>query len=154
MNFDPQAFMNATMTQALDTRVIPCPVGEYPAQITKLDVKSGEIKQGDRQGQTWAGLEVHCEIEDQGVKQIVGRDKVISRGLVMLDLTEEGMIDLAKGKNVRLGKLRDACGLNQPGQAFSPPMLVGQRLVVSIGHRADPKDPSILYDEVTGFRKL
>lgn len=152
--FDPQTFMDATINDALDTKVTPCPVGEFPGLITALKAKSGTIANGERAGQEWGALDVTIEIEDAGAKSITGRDKVFSHMFVMLDLTPEGMLDLGKGKNVKLGKLRDAVGLNVPGQTFSFPMMVGQRLIAKVSHRPDEKDPSILYDEVTAVRKI
>jgi hypothetical protein len=150
--FNPEAFMNASIEGALDTKVTPCPVGEFHAISMKVEPKSGEISKGDRIGETWAMLEVTWEINDEEAKRVTGREIVRSKQAVMLDLTPEGMLDLGKGKNVRLGKLRDALGQNDPSVSWSPTMLLGQSAVVVVGHRPDPKDSSIVYDEVTGVR--
>lgn len=151
--FNPEAFLSATITAALDTRRTPCPVGEYPAIVVDHKVKSGEISKGDRIGETWAAVEVSYEIQDPGVKALLGLPKVTSRQFIMLDLTPEGHLDLAKGKNIQLGKYREACGENDASRPFSFPMCVGKHVVVKVGHRADNNDPEIKYDEVTGVRR-
>lgn len=152
--FDPNTFMQATLTEANDTRIMPCPVGEYQMQIVDIKAKSGTIGKGERAGETWAGLDVFCEVDDPQVKAATGRTVVRVKHSLMLDLTPEGMLDMGKGKNIRLGKVRAACGLNRPGQAFSFPQMIGQRVVGVVGHRPDDRDPSIIYDEVTAVRAI
>jgi len=150
--FDPNTFMQATLTDANDTRVVPCPVGEYPMQIVDLKAKSGVIGKGERAGETWAAIDVFFEVNDEGAKAATGREKLRVKMGLMLDLTPEGMLDMGKGKNIRLGKLREACDLNRPGQPFSFPQMIGKYVVGVVGHRPDDRDPSIVYDEVTAVR--
>lgn len=153
MNFNPEAFMAATITAALDTRRTPCPIGEYPAVVQEYKLKHGEIKNGDRVGETWAGVEVTYSIEDPGVKALLGLPKVTSRQMIMMDLTPEGGLDISKGKNIQLGKFREACGENDAARPFAFGMTVGKHVIVKVGHRLDKDDPEIKYDEVTAVRR-
>ena len=74
--FDAQNFMNAVFDEVNDTKIIPCPAGEFYAQIEKVEPKSGTISKGERTGETWAQIAVTYVIEDEAVRQLVGRDVV------------------------------------------------------------------------------
>ena len=154
MQFNVEQFMASTVTGALDTRVIPCPAAEYPALSTKVEAASGEIKNGDNTGGTWAKLTVHWEIQSDEARSHTGRNTVVVKQPIMLDLTAEGMLDMGPGKNLRLGRLREALRQNDASTPWNPQMLVGQSGVVVVGHRPDPKDASVIYDEVTAVRGL
>ena len=65
--FDADNFMNAVFTEANDTRLVPCPAGEFHAVIEKAEPKSGTIGKGDRIGQPWAQIAVSLKIEDAAV---------------------------------------------------------------------------------------
>ncbi len=146
--FDPQAFLDAQTTETNDTRVLPCPVGEWPATIDSVDIKSGV---GQKSGEPWTKLAVKWVIEGCPANQLAERDKIFTQQGVMLDLTESGGLDMGKGKNVQLGRLREAVGLNQPGQPFSFRMLIGRSAKVSVSHREYEGN---LYDEVKGAVRL
>lgn len=146
--FNPEAFMQATIDQANDTKVIPCPEGEFHAQAIDVKVSSGTIGKGERTGEPWASLNVTWEIADPNVAAITLRDKTRVRQGVMLDLTSDGNLDMAKGRNIGLGKLRDAVGLNVPGQPFSPTMIIGRAARVAVKHRIDERDGETIQPEV------
>lgn len=148
MSFNPEAFMNAVFTEANDTTITPCPAGEFPAQITELTPKSGTISKGDRAGETWARLDILWETTDPVAQAATGREKVRVRQGVMLDLLPNGGLDMSKGKNVQLGKLREAVGLNVPGAPFSPAQLVGRSARIVVGHRIDERDGVTIQAEV------
>src|SRR6478735_2962768 len=119
MHFNPQAFMEATIQGALDTRRVPCPQGDFPGVIEKIEPKSGENKQGERVGQTWAALEVTYKLEHPEITSVTGLPFALSRQCVMIDITDEGGMDRSKGKNIRVGKLREACNENDAGKPFA-----------------------------------
>lgn len=152
--FDVNNFMNAVITEVNDTKIVPCPAGEYHALIEKVEPKSGTIGKGERIGETWASLQLTMAIEDEAVKTFCARDKVVVSNSVMLDLTPSGGLDMGKGRNIALGRLREATGLNAPGSAFSPLMLVGRRIKVAIKHVPGYRDPSTLVAEVAGITKI
>lgn len=147
MTFDPQTFLNATYEEALDTKVVPCPVGEYLAIADKVDVRSWSAKDGSSSG---VKLVILWDIQDDNVKQLLGRDKVIVPQEQMLDLTDTGALDFGKGKNVGLGRIREALGLNAPGQPFSFGMIQGQMAKTMVSHRAAGED---LYAEIKKIAK-
>lgn len=132
--FDPQAFLDTTTTEQNDTVIVPCPVGEWPGTVTDVAFKSGTIQKGDRVGEEWHKLNVKWEIVGTEANTIADREKIVVTQGVMLDVNGSGL-DMGKGKNIQLGRLREALGLNVPGQPFSPRMLLGRSGKVSISHR-------------------
>lgn len=150
--FDPAVFLNATITEALDTRIVPIPAGDFTAI-------AGDVKVEEWQGvkdPSKSGLKVNImwQIDDPGVKQITGRDNPMVRQEIMLDLTENKTLATGKGMNVRLGQLREALGLNTPGQPFSFSMISGRPAKVKIKQRPHPDDPERILNDVAGVAKL
>lgn len=137
MSFDPQAFIDASVTESNDTVVIPCPIGEYPGVIDKILPRTWQSSDGTKSG---VAIDVLWLVEDPAVKEFLGRDTVIVKQGLMLDTTEDGRLDMSKGKNVGLGRLREALDLNVPGQPFSFGMLPGRAGKVSVSHRAKDLD--------------
>lgn len=137
MSFDPNTFLNQTVDSALDTKVVPCPAGEYLALAEKVDIKTWSSKDGSSSG---LKLEILWDIQDEAVKALLGRDSVKVNQQQILDLTEEGGLDVGKGKNVGLGRIREALGLNVPGEPFAFPMLQGRMATVTVSHRINGED--------------
>lgn len=141
--FDPKTFATMTFTGANDTKSVPIPVGDWPFEIAK-----SEITPWSRRGEsTPAGFKLVLLMKTSApeVVAITGRKENAVRYEVMLDLTPEGMLDMGKGMNVRLGKLREACRLNDPSRPFSFDQFVGHSVVGSITHR--PTDAGDLVAE-------
>lgn len=136
--FDVQAFTDQAINEANSTSVVPVPVGDYTAIADKFEIRQWVNKEDPTK--SGLALDVHWAIDDQAVKDLLGRDKVTVKQGIMLDLTEEGGLDMGKGKNVGLGKLRAALGLNNPGQSFSFNQIPGQIAKIKIGHTPNPKD--------------
>lgn len=148
MSFDPQAFLDSSVTEANDTKIIPVPMGEYPGIIDKVLPRQWQSKDGT---QTGIALDVLWLVEDQGVKDFLGRDTVTCKQGIMLDMTSDGKLDMSPGKNVGLGRLREAVGLNNPGQAFSFGQLPGQAAKISVNHRISGEDT---FAEVKAVAKM
>lgn len=142
--FDPDTFMTASVEGSNDTFAIPLPSGEYLAQVE--DLKFREVTGKDGSPRYLA--DVSYDVLDDKAKQILARDKIVVRQALWLDLTSQGQIDTGKGKNIGLGKLRAAAGLNEPGKPFSLSNLKGAVVKISTGLRPDKNDPSIQYAEV------
>ena len=104
-SFDPAVFLNQTYDESNSTQSVPCPVGEYIAIAEKVDVKTWSSRDGSSSG---LKVEIVWDIQDDAVKALLEKSKVTSRQQQMLDLTETGQLDFGKGKNVGLGRLRDA----------------------------------------------
>lgn len=143
--FDPQAFLDTQTTEANDTRVIPCPIGEWQGTAANVEIKSGITKQGERAGEPWTKLNVKWEIVGTEANQAVERDKITVTQGIMLDLTPQGGLDVGRGKNTQLGRLREAVGLNTPGQPFSFRMIIGRSAKLAVVHRESEGN---LYDDV------
>ncbi len=60
---------------------------------------------------------------------------------------------MGPGKNGRLGRYREALGMNVAGQPFSIRQMQGRQIKATIKHRPDPNDPSILYEEIAAIAK-
>lgn len=148
MSFDPDQFLNAAITGANDTKVIPVPMGEYQGIIEKVLPRQWQSKDGT---QTGIALDIFWLIEDAGVKEFLGRDTVTCKQGIMLDTAAGGGLDMSKGKNIGLGRLREAIGMNDPSVAFSFHSLPGQSAKVSVSHRIVGEDT---FAEVKGVAKM
>lgn len=147
--FNPEQFLDQQFTEANDTKLVPVPVGEYTAIAGEVKCRQWQSKADpSKSGLT---LDITWEIDDPAVKELLGRDKVTVRQGIMLDLTDSGSMDMGKGRNVGLGRLREALNLNQPGQAFSFSMIPGRLAKVAVTHRVDGEN---IYAEVKSLARL
>lgn len=144
-NFDPNQFLDMQVTDSNSTKLEPVPEGEYIAIIESVKVRQWAKK--DDPSVSGLTLDLVWNIDDQDLKARLDRQKVTVRQGVMLDLQENGGLDMGKGKNVTLGRLREAVGLNTPGQPFAFSMLVGRPAKVVVKQRIDGEN---IYDEVKG----
>ena len=69
----------------------------------------------------------------------------------MLDTNPQGGLDMSAGKNVGLGRLREAVGKNDPDVAFSFHQLPGAAGKVSVTHRLVGEDT---FAEIKAVTKL
>lgn len=129
--FDPSTFLDVSINEANATQSEPVPVGEYLAVTGDPVPRNWQSKDGTKSG---VALDVPLEIDDAAVKAKLGRDKVTVTYGIMLDLNESGGIDTGKGRNISLGRLREAIGLNAPGVPFNFRMIAGHPLRVTIKH--------------------
>lgn len=141
-DFDPSVFEQQQFTEQNDTKYVAIPEGEYPAMIKSKKFRS-------EKGYTI--LDIVWAIDDAGVKEVTGMKEPTVRQSIFLDVTSAGGLDFGKGKNVKLGRLREATGLNTPGQPFSFNMLEGRPARVSLKHRIDGEDT---YSDVKEVTKL
>ena len=114
-------------------------------------IKSVDARQQQSQKdptELWTILDVTYAIDDQGVREETGLPEPTIRQSIFLELGADGKLDSGKGKNVNLGRLREAVGLNQPGQAFSFASLIGQACIIAVKHTPDKNDPEIIYANV------
>lgn len=145
MSFDADSFLNSSISGSNSTKVIPCPQGEFPAVIEKVGARQVQSKDGT---ETRIVLEVSWLVEDDGAKQATGREQVTVKQGLFLDLLPDGGLDMAEGKNVGLGRLREALGLNDPSAEFSFNMLPGRMAKIAVTHRDDPKDAENKFADV------
>ena len=146
--FSTEAFLQTSVEGSLDTKITPCPQGEFLAIAGKPEVRAAEIKRGDRAGEPIYFLDITWDIQDDSIKEELGRDKVTVRQSLILDIKND-TLDMSKGKNIGLGRLREALGQNTAGQPWSPAMLEGQLAKVVVSHRMDGDD---VYAEIKQTR--
>ena len=147
--FDPNSFFEQVITEVGSTEAVPIPAGEYLATIDKKEVTTWQKK--DDPSVAGLTLDVTWEIDSPEVKELLGRQKVTCRQGIMLELTESGTLDMGKGRNVQLGRLREAVDLNTPGVPFSFPMLPGRLAKVKVTHRVDGDQ---IFAEIRSVAKL
>lgn len=152
--FDPNAFLAATTSEAGSIISVPIPVGEYVAVIEKVEARPWQGKADP--SKSGIAIDIVYNIDDPKVKEFLARPKVtITQGL-MLDLSEAGDLDMSKGRNIQLNRVREACNLNVPGQPFAPRMFEGKIVKISVGHRPSerPSDPpGTVFSDVTGVAR-
>ena len=147
--FNPDQFLDMQVTDSNDTKSIPVPVGEYTAVAEEVKCRQWTSKKDPSvSGLT---LDVKWAIDDPAVKELLGREKVTVNQGIMLDLTDSGGLDMGKGRNIGLGRLREALDLNKPGEPFSFSMVAGRVAKVSISHRVDGEN---IYSEVKGVARM
>ena len=158
MNFDPQAYLDATLVEPTTSKREPIPAGEYSAVAGAPAFRGGEVSPEGQQKMRdkgrpvkthWLCLDIPWEIEDSSVKAKMGIDVVTVRQSLMLDIDEDLKIDNGKGKNIRLGRLREALLLND-GQ-FNPRMIQGRRAIIRVKQRPEGEE---IYNDVDGVAPL
>jgi len=150
--FDVNSFLEQSYTEANSTQLVPIDEGEYIGVIEKYVGR--EWKKKDDPSVHGIALDITWAIDSPELKAKLGRDKITCRQGIMLDMDEAGQLDFGKGKNVSLGKLREATGLNVPGQPFSFSQFVGKMAKISVKNRMDPNDAEKIYSEVKAVAKL
>ena len=146
--FDPASYLTMTVDQEGSTKAVPIPIGEYTAVIGEPKTRSWTSRDGTKSG---VALDLPYDLElPAAVKAELGREKATVTQGIMLDLTESGGLDMGKGRNVTLNRVREACDLNKAGQPFNFMMFQGRVVTVRIGHRVDGSD---VYSEVKAVAK-
>lgn len=157
MSFNPELFLNATVDESNSTELLAVPEGEYTAvtdPITADSIRSYDIRKGDRAGQKGYALDLNWSINDDtgALKEYLGRAPK-ARQSVMLDLTQDGGLEFGKGRNVGLGRLREALNQNLTGRPWSFAMIGGQVAKIKVKHRLDTATGKT-YVEVADVSKI
>lgn len=145
--FDKDTFLAQEVTGANDTKYPVIPPGEYPAMSKSLD--SRQFPGTKDPTKVFTALDITWDIDDATVREATGLDKPTCRQSIFLDLNDAGKLDMNQTKNVQLGRLREALGLNDPDKPFSFSQLLGQPALVRIESSPNDKDPDNPYSNVT-----
>ena len=133
---DPSELLNETFTDANSTELIPIPenLNEDPYQgvAKKLEIKTGPMTTDP--SRSWMKLSITWEIQDEDVKEFVQRDNPTVRQDLFLDTADGGGLDMGRGKNIGLGKLREALNMNKEGEPFGLSMIEGQYAGILVEH--------------------
>lgn len=155
MTIDIDALANVSVNEPMATQMAVVPEGEYTAIIDSFGDEGvkGWMREANTKNGPKAILQVPFVILDDNLKATLGRDKVTVRMDLWLD-TANGGLETGEGKNIDLGRLREALGQNStPNWSFT--MLAGAGPVkIQTGVRADRNDPSRKFAEVKRVSKL
>lgn len=140
--FNPEQYLSASMETPLERRE-PLPTtapessdGCYFATVKEVKSRVWEGKTEKSAGKSGIAWDISLEIDvPTSLRGTIGMEKLTIRDGLMLDLTDNGLIDSGKGKNGRLRMYREALDLNKPGDSFSALKMVGRPLKVKIEHR-------------------
>ena len=139
--FDPNTFLDVVQTEVNEKRAtIPADNpdasdGLYFAVIGEIKTASGIIGKGERTGQPWLQMVVPLKLQLPPQVQALGLSAEFQlTDRPMLDLTPQGSIDNAKGKNNAQRLYREATGLNKPGETFAWRQMQGMQVKVKVQH--------------------
>lgn len=144
--FNPDTFLNTEANEANSTEYTPVPEGEFTASIKSI--KPRVLSDGR------AVLDVNWIVDDEAARQETGMAEPSVRQTLWLDVTDAGGLDFGRGKNVGLGRLREAVGQNQSGKPWAPGMLVGQVAKVKVSHSIDKRDGKTIQADVKAVLPL
>jgi len=146
-SFDANTFLDSQISGKTSTERVLVEAGEYPANVVDLRSATGF---SDKTQEPWARLDVVFEIDDEVQRHRTGRSRILMTYGVMLELDENEPDGLAKGKgkNVKLGKLREALGKNDGDTSPREFMHCSARVLVK--HEVYNNEPQ---EKISGVRK-
>ena len=145
--FDPSNLLHVGLsTNDIPTERVLTPEGEH-----RFVVKKVRIDSGDKDGKTWAKVNLLVALDDQAVLSELGVKELGTSYSFFLDLTEEGMIATGPNQNVRLGQMYQAAGLE--GDEVSLSQLEGRQFIGAVRHRIAEKSGTT-FDEITAVTAL
>lgn len=156
---DPAAFMDAVVNEPMETEFKLIPIAEYRAMIDDFTTENAfeaiEFERKDGTKGVMNKFNPPFVLQDDALKTLLNRDKVICRAQIILDFDDAGLLDTGVNKNVKLGQLREALNQNAPPWSFSLLRGAGP-LMVKVGHRniAKKGEPARYMAEVTDFFKI
>lgn len=136
-NFDPSVYLDATITEPTVRRP-PIPAGREIVGVIQ-EIKTPRAWQG-KQDPTKSGIAVDVPIKFDlsaypDLASLLGVTELVVSDSIMLDLTPQGGIDNAKGKNNKLRRYREALDMNKPGDTFSFRMMQGRLIKAKFGQK-------------------
>lgn len=140
--FDAQALLSATIDTPMTKRNL-LPAGQdYIGEIGEPKMRPWSKK--DDPSIKGVACDVTIEVKPEELtpaqKEQLGSfdGKLIFRDSIMIDLTPEGGIDTASGKNGKLRMYREALDMNKPGDQFSFLAMQGRRIRFKLKHQVNP----------------
>lgn len=150
--FDPAIFEQAITESESSSSLLPIPAGEYNAIIEDYKFNQGVSKKNNENYVSM--LITYSIIDDTGeLARAIARPPKVSH-TYFVDTNASGAFDFGQGKNVWLGKIRNAVGMNAPGQSFSFSMLKGQALRIVVSTEPSKDDPEVIYNRVKSVGRL
>lgn len=153
-SFDPNSFLSATTTEAA-TRRPPIPAGlDLIATIGEPKARQVQGKKDVTKSYLFFDFPMEIDLtQNPSARQVVGQDKVTLTFGTSVDITEGGAMDWSPGRNTGLRLLREALGMNKPGEPFSPLMAQGRLIKVRIKHDEYPEGSGEFRDGIAAVAK-
>lgn len=148
MSFDVNSFLDLTVTGSNDTKRIPVPIGEYIGLTGDVEVSQWQGKEDPTK--TGLKFKIAVKFDDARIQEVTGMPTNTVTYEGMLDTLPGGGLDMGKGKNVALGKIREATGKNDPSVPFSMRQLSGLPVRASVIHEEYKGD---LYAKIKAVAK-
>lgn len=151
--FDPATFMPET-TEAGSTQAPIVEPGEYPGMVEKAEIRVITAGPNSKSpGRQMPIIECTFKLEAPQFEKDFGRKPTV-RQTIWLDMNG-AQLDMGKGKNVTLNKLREALGQNKAGQKWNYKMMEGAGPVkVMVVNNPDRQSPDVLRAEVRAVGKM
>jgi hypothetical protein len=151
---DFQDLLNDATTEANATVASLIPAGSRKFRIESCKIKKYERKKEPGIWDPYLVLGMDFAVDDEVANNLdfKGMDKIIRTNMIRLDLNEAGKIATGPNKNVTLGQIRQAAGMNIAGVAFLPTNLVGCVIETIVKHSPRSDDPSQLQEKFQNFR--
>lgn len=155
MPFDVDTFMQNTVDAQLDTQIQLPPEGDYRAMLDDFDNTAFRTFTSEKNGKDYTVFSPPFVLQDDPRLADLGRDRVVvyHRGM-FIDINDAGGLDTGKGKNVDLGRLRDAVGQNVAGQWSFSQLRGAGPIMVHVMHESDKADPDKKYARINRVVKI
>ena len=152
--FDPASFLDMPVDVEFKKR-LPLPVGDYTATIQDLTSRQWQGKVDPTKTGIAYDLKLAIEIPEAVRAALdLAFPTITLNDSIMLDLTAEGAIDGAPGRNRGLRNYRDALDMNKAGETFRARNMIGRLLRVKISHEIWPVGSTDVVERVSGVSKI
>jgi hypothetical protein len=146
--FNEEEFLQTPVEEALSTVSLKIPPNDYKGMIAKPEhISMGFTPKGS------PVLEVWWTLDAPEVSEQIGKDTLMVRQTLYLDLTAAKRLDTSKGRNVQLGRLREALGQNGPGK-WNYNDMVGVPALVKTDLDPNKNVAGDFYEKVKGVSSL
>jgi len=153
--FSVEMFQDLVAEGAMSTKFEPIPEGEYEAVVEEVEAQVLETDDGPRPTLRLTWKIIGPDVEK--LQEQLGRQQLTVSQTVFLDIDEvdgKAVLSTAKGKNVQLGRIREALGQNT-GKKWSISMLQGAGpAIIQVKHSAAKDDPERIFANVRNVRSL
>ena len=146
-DFDPTRFLDAA-TEQVSERMPNLPAGQDYISTIK-DVTFRQVQGKKDVTQVYVFMDVKHEIDTSHVADYPTPTRTIVDGFI-INTNDSGAIDYGPGKNGRIRQYREALGMNEAGQPFSPRAMMGRMLRVKT--KLDPYEGEF-FDKIDSVAK-
>jgi hypothetical protein len=157
--FNPDTFLDQSTDQAGSRRPPIASGVEFLGEITSVSARNVEGKKNPGEVYTFCDIQIRLDLTTVPTEVArVGVEKVVLKHGGSIDYTPSGALDWNPGKNRFLTAYREALRLNEPGQTFSPRMLIGRIVRAKVGHRTGNQNDPVtgkpeIYDEIAAVTR-